>query len=76
MGLGMLIVLPSMILVVLAVLAVPALAAIWLARGASPLAGRPVFVPSALAATAACPSCHRSLRPEWQLCAHCGQRLT
>jgi hypothetical protein len=73
MGLGMLISLPSMILVSLAVLAVPALAVVWGARGVGLLAGQRAA--SVVPPSAACPRCHRSLQPGWQHCAYCGQRL-
>ncbi len=70
MGFGMLFALPLMILVPLAVVALPVLALVWVARGVNPLAGQqaaPVTAP-----TAVCSNCHRSVQPGWQNCAYCG----
>ncbi len=76
MAFGMLLAIPLMLLVPVVLAAVPIWLVIWLARGTNPLAGRPIFVPSAPAVTTVCPNCHRGLQPGWQHCAYCGQKLT
>jgi hypothetical protein len=77
MGLGMLIAVPFMILVMLAVVAVPMLAAVWAARAAGLLDGRQTApVPAPLATPlAVCSNCHRGVQADWRTCAYCGQKL-
>ena len=73
MGLGMLFALPSMILIWLAVLALPVLGILWLGRVITTQAGQPL--PGAPSATGSCPKCHRSVQKEWRNCPYCGDKL-